>query len=560
MGIKYFFSWFKKNFSNHIRTLTTSDKNKLDVQIDTLLLDMNGIFHYCAQKAFEYGSFKRKENAPQHKTFSYNQRQKFLLKCIGNYIDTLFTFVEPRVRIVLCTDGVAPTSKQNQQRQRRYKNSQKKDQVSEQNFVFDSNAITPGTYFMDNVSRYLDWFIKNKLTTDPKWKDIEVVYSDEKVPGEGEHKLISFVRKYGESNEQFMIHGMDADLIMLSLASSKENFHILRDNPYQQQREFFYIDMRSVRETIVHILLQEHTMIPTQFFINDFILLVFMTGNDFLPHLPTIDILEGSIETFFELYKDTFLSFDNLVTQCNTINVNALKAMVGTLSKNEISFIEKKTSHLVQQYKNEKGEFNWEEYRKEYYRVKMNCLTESDIQKACIQYVEGMQWVLTYYTEGVSCWKWHYPYHHAPFCSDIAKSLDKLSVTDKIVTDSLPVDPFIQLLSVLPPSSSSLLPEPLDTIMKKVKHSYPDEFIVDMDDARNDWEGIVILPQLDNKTIEKQYKNLIKEVEHKQLFRNKKGNSLVYKNIKEKEPFEFVSHYGTISNCIVSTIKLKNEI
>jgi 5'-3' exonuclease len=46
MGIKYFFSWFKKNFSNHIRTLTTSDKNKLDVQIDTLLLDMNGIFHY----------------------------------------------------------------------------------------------------------------------------------------------------------------------------------------------------------------------------------------------------------------------------------------------------------------------------------------------------------------------------------------------------------------------------------------------------------------------------------------------------------------------------------
>lgn len=190
----------------------------------------------------------------------------------------------------------------------------------------------------------------------------------------------------------------------------------------------------------------------------------------------------------------------------------------------------------------------------------MNCLTESDIQKACIQYVEGMQWVLTYYTEGVSCWKWHYPYHHAPFCSDIAKSLDKLSVTDKISTDSLPVDPFIQLLSVLPPSSSSLLPEPLDTIMKKVKHSYPDDFIVDMDDARNDWEGIVILPPLDNKTIEKQYKNLIKEVDRKQLFRNKKGNSLVYKNIKEKDPFEVVSYYGTISNCIVSTIKLKNEI
>jgi 5'-3' exonuclease len=78
MGIKYFFSWFKKNFSNHIRTLTTSDKNKLDVQIDTLLLDMNGIFHYCAQKAFEYGSFKRKENAPQHKNVSVTILTHFL--------------------------------------------------------------------------------------------------------------------------------------------------------------------------------------------------------------------------------------------------------------------------------------------------------------------------------------------------------------------------------------------------------------------------------------------------------------------------------------------------
>ena len=557
MGIKYFFSWFKKNFSNHIRTLTTSDKNNLNVHIDTLLLDMNGIFHFCAQKAFEYGSFKRKENS---KNFSYNQRQKFLLKCIGNYIDTLFTFVNPRLRIVLCTDGVAPTSKQNQQRQRRYKNSQKKENVSEQNFYFDSNAITPGTYFMDNVSKYLDWFIKFKLTTDPKWKDIEVVYSDEKVPGEGEHKLISFVRKYGGVDEQFMIHGMDADLIMLSLASSKENFHILRDNPYQQQREFFYIDMKSVRDTIVHILLQEQTMVPSQFFINDFILLVFMTGNDFLPHLPTIDILEGSIETFFELYKDTFLSFGNIVTQCNTINTKSLKTIVGTLAKNEISFIQKKTNQLVQQYKNEKGELNWDEYRKEYYRLKMNCLSESDIEKSCIQYIEGMQWVLTYYTEGVSCWTWNYPYHHAPFCSDIAKVLEKYNVTDKIITDDLPVDPFIQLLSVLPPSSCSLLPSPINNIMKIVKHSYPDDFIVDMDDARNDWEGIVILPQLDNKLIQREYKNLIKEVERKHLFRNKKGHTIIYKNIPESKPFDFISYYGTISNCAVHSIKLKNEI
>jgi 5'-3' exonuclease len=558
MGIKYFFSWFKKNFSNHIRTLKTSDK--LHVEIDTLLIDMNGIFHYCAQKAFQYGSFKQSDDSKSRKSFSYNQRQKYLLKSIGIYIDTLFTFVSPRLRIVLCTDGVAPTSKQNQQRQRRYKNGQNKEQ-KEQDFFFDSNSITPGTVFMDIVSRYIDWFIKEKLSTDPKWKDIEVVYSDEKVPGEGEHKLVSFVRKYGETNEQFMIHGMDADLIMLSLASTKENFHILRDNPYQQQREFFYIDIKSVRETLVHILLKEQTMLPTQFFINDFILLVFMTGNDFLPHLPTIDILEGSIEQFFELYKDTFLSFENLVTQCNTINVKALHTIIGTLAQNEIEFIQKKSSQLVQQHKNEKGEFNWEEYRKEYYKIKMNCLTETDIEKACFQYIEGMQWVLTYYTEGVSCWKWYYPYQYAPFCSDISKSLEKYrSVTDKIVSDDRPVEPFFQLLSVLPPASSSLLPTPLYKVMSIVKHSYPVEFEIDRDGVRNEWEGIVLLPPLDIKMIQQEYKKNCKEVDKKHFFRNKTGSTIIYKNNINREPFQVVSYYGTIYNCIVETIKLKNEI
>ena len=141
----------------------------------------------------------------------------------------------------MCIDGVAPVSKQFQQRQRRYKSEVHPD-------AFDSNCITPGTRFMDSLSQYLEWFIRYKMANDPLWP--EVIFSNEKVPGEGEHKLVKYVRQFGSENEHYMIHGMDADLIMLALASQRENFHILREN----RNDLFHIDMKPIRDTLVYTL------------------------------------------------------------------------------------------------------------------------------------------------------------------------------------------------------------------------------------------------------------------------------------------------------------------
>jgi 5'-3' exoribonuclease 1 len=58
--------------------------------------------------------------------------------------------------------------------------------------VFKVNVGTP---FMDKLQQQLKYFISKKISEDSAWRQVSVILSGHDTPGEGEHKIMEFIRK-----------------------------------------------------------------------------------------------------------------------------------------------------------------------------------------------------------------------------------------------------------------------------------------------------------------------------------------------------------------------------
>lgn len=592
MGIKHFFIWYRKHFGSCLDTINTQKNQSwpVETRIDTLCIDLNGVFHPAAQKIYKYGNFAPKQNqrllSNKHKKGLSHQLKFFKEVC--DKIEFYRNLVKPEKKIIICIDGVAGSAKMAQQRQRRFKTAKNCDTPID----FDPNCLTPGTKVMDFLSKYIDWYIRSMISYHPEWKNLEIVFSDEKTPGEGEHKIVNYMREYALDNEKICIHGMDADLIMLSIASQRENLYILREN-MMNCNEFYILNITKFNKELVNYMrwdtrqgpqvevddVNQYQKDTNQSFrpktaTLDFVFICFLVGNDFLPTLPALAILEGGIDSMIDVYKDVGKSYGHITkisrkdkTRSVTFNTKALQVFLGTLAQYEKGFLEEKLSkinefiadpllskHSTNKYDKDMNDtkltytLNFESYKSDYYTTKFPSDTDTDT--ICGQYIRGMEWVLTYYYRGIPDWKWFYPYFYGPFLCDLTQFLD--NHTFDPFPRNKPILPFIQLLSVLPPQSAQLLPFPCDRILTSqsspLQKYYPDDFEVDCSGKRKEWEGIVILPMIDLQAVGVEYDKCLSNISEQDLKRNIANSSKIY-NYNERYFNEFRSFHGNIPEC-----------
>ena len=580
MGIKHFFYWLKTNFGKNIRNISRDDTfSTVGVSVDNLMIDLNGLFHSSTQKIYEYGMYK-----PPERLLGPSKRRKpiggiktqikvFADVCLN--IENLLNLVKPNKRLILCIDGTAPLSKQNQQRQRRFRSANEKDEDEFKRF--DSNAITPGTKFMDYLSKYIDWYIKKNISENPQWRNIDVIFSNEKSPGEGEHKIINYIRFHGNPTDSFCIHGLDADLIMLSLGTHLPNFWILREDLYDSNNEFFLIDIGNTRKDLATIMDwndsndtdKKTVKFNPEYAVNDFIFMCFMVGNDFLPHVPSLEIIEGGIDQMLDVYKNVGESYGHLTSNVNgdvIFTKKSLSVFLGTISQYDKGILENKLlkkDHFFPDLLLEKNakfidgkyQLNMKKYREDYYN---KCFSNINIKELCHQYFVGMQWVLSYYTRGVPDWRWCFKHHYAPFAHELAINITDFKFPKNRTT--MPTKPFQQLLSVLPPKSSSLIPSPLCQLLtdskSKIKKFCPDYIDIDLSGKRREWEGIVLLPMVNFNVINEEYLKYIDKVDKNELKRNILGGSVLYR-YNSNVSFRFKSYYGNIDECKVKSYPIE---
>lgn len=199
-------------------------------EFDNLYLDMNSILHTCTHANDDDVKKRMSEEEVFSKIFAY--------------IDHLFHTIGPKQTFYMAIDGVAPRAKMNQQRARRFRTAMDAEKALEKAIrdgeeipkgePFDSNSITPGTEFMAKLTENLKYFIHDKISNDSAWSSTSIILSGHEVPGEGEHKIMEYIRRMRaqpdyNANTRHCIYGLDADLIMLGLSTHDPHFALLRE-------------------------------------------------------------------------------------------------------------------------------------------------------------------------------------------------------------------------------------------------------------------------------------------------------------------------------------------
>jgi len=467
MGIP---SYFKNIIQDYPDIIIPQSKSS--TKIDYLCLDLNCAIHPCCSGL----------------TNEIEMYERIYLT-----IETCMKITDPHT-LYIAIDGPAPRTKMEQQRQRRLKSSL-------ENKIWDTNAITPGTEFMDNLSL----FLREKCDT----LKITYILSDSNEAGEGEHKIMKYIDTLSDKSVT-AVYGLDADLIILSMIRNSRIFLLRETTSYNIEHindEYLFLDISLLKESIIRDLETNHKCSSINL-LHNYIFICFFLGNDFMIQSPSINIRYNGINILLDIYRN-FLKETNglfhLLTEKDDIHLENLILFIKELSKKEtenilkiISVRKKQQYKLSQRFKpfidhyhgytieeiiHDKNIKNKEDFKNSipilyrnnsekdilsdditYYEYNSSMSLNKELyttmkQEISLDYMRSLIWTTHYYFKECLCWKWYYPHSFSPLFKHVYEEVKEITSLDMLFEKSSkqPYTPLEQLSIVLPRKSHGLI-------------------------------------------------------------------------------------------------------
>jgi 5'-3' exonuclease len=576
MGVPGFFGWLIKNY-RHLIVAQQLNNNNTQIRADELYIDANCMLHPSCMGVLK---------STQNKLTMEELEEMMIKKCIDD-LNNLIKYVNPTQKIYIAIDGVAPVAKMSQQRKRRYKSAydekvyneiREKYSVKQINTWTNAN-ITPGTEFMEKLHQRMTQYIEAFLKTNSSFQG-EIIYSSYHVSGEGEHKIFNHIREIndgvngvnGEMNEKVrVIYGLDADLIFLSMSIERKNMYLIReaneidilrtnDNSvfryividqiiscFKEQLLFRIENLMNSEENYMYLDEQQIMKYISESvnLTKDIIFICYLMGNDFIPHVPSIDIKKMGLDLLLDTYVVAFIrNFQNKNRKVETlISIRDGKPYIDPIFLDEfltqLTLCERKwfetyddnfrqnlpcfetlyerdiwmleNMKIIQSndvFQRHIGTFDDWKFR--YYNKHFHCneSQEATINIICKNYMEGLQWIANYYFVKCVSWEWQYCFDHAPFVCDLCKFFKSYKFDINNIPFELgnPVAPITQLLCVIPPKYFDIIPKKVINEMRNNKENdigymFPEEYQLDTYNKNMYWQCTPILPVLDIKKI-----------------------------------------------------------
>ena len=505
MGIP---SYYKK-LCNTVHALRSASGGR----VDWFFMDFNCLIYHCFHK----------ESTPVYDGTDIWEIE--FIECIITYCRKVIQHVAPTRGVYIAIDGVVPMAKMRQQRLRRFKSVWCKKYESAKNGVtmggWDTNAITPGTLFMNKLRMRLEKMVSEHAS----WK-----FSSSDEPGEGEHKIIAEWRK-GKYSGNFGVYGLDADLIILSMLGREQcafanEIWLFREEinagkmvyDVSGEEVFEWFSIHALRAWLCtgYTGYTGYTTSAqeTQFILN-YCFAMTILGNDFLPSSLGYKIRDDGHSQLITIIQQLTSQGIFLVTpDTYEIDEKGIQSLFNLISANEseriLSYICKKQAHSRNADAIGLGENNWplghieenslmygrqldKSWRIKYMQFFGLLYNRTTISKICKEYLQGIQWTWSYYTGNDVCYNWFYPFSLPPLWEWIREA--SMPAPMNIAIQAHDIRPVEQLALVLPLESWSLIPPCPERLFPQIAPQfYPDVFSFDSVGKRFFWECETMIP------------------------------------------------------------------